>query len=94
MCAGALVWARVKRLYYAAPDLKAGAVSSRVGLLKPGLFNHSPEVVPGVREAEARRLLQDFFSRLRTNRRAGEGISSPRAGSPVTGRKWEDVRAG
>ena len=49
MCAGALVWARVDRLFYAAPDLKAGAVSSRVGLLQPGLFNHSPEVVSGVR---------------------------------------------
>ncbi len=94
MCAGALVWARVERLFYGAPDLKAGAVSSRVGLLKPGLFNHAPEVVPGVREAEARRLLQDFFSRLRTNRRAGEGVSPRRAGSPFTGRKSEDVRAG
>ena len=94
MCAGALVWARVERLFYAAPDPKAGAVSSRVALLKPGLFNHAPEVVPGVREAEARRLLQDFFSRLRANRRAGERVSSRRAGSPVTGRKPEDVRAG
>lgn len=94
MCAGALVWARVDRLFYAAPDLKAGAVSSRVGLLQPGLFNHSPEVVSGVREAAARRLLQDFFSRLRTNRRAGKGVSSRGAGSPVPGRKSEDVRAG
>ena len=94
MCAGALIWARVERLFYAAPDLKAGAVSSRVGLLKPGLFNHAPEVVAGVREAEARQLLQDFFFRLRAKRRAGERVSSRRAESPVPGRKSEDVRAG
>ena len=94
MCAGALVWARVKRLFYAAPDPKAGAVSSRAGLLKPGLFNHSPEVVSGVREAEARRLLQDFFSRLRTNRRSAGGGSSGRARIPVPGQRSEDVRAG
>ena len=94
MCAGALVWARVERLFYAAPDLKAGAVSSRVRLLRPGLFNHSPEVVPGVREAEARQLLQDFFSRLRTNRRGGKSASSRRAGSAVAGRRSENVRAG
>ena len=94
MCAGALVWARVERLFYAAPDLKAGAVSSRVGLLKPGLFNHCPEVVPGVREAEARQLLQDFFSRLRAKHRAGERVSSRRDESPAPGRKPEDVRAG
>ena len=79
MCAGALVWARVGLLVYAAPDLKAGAVSSRVGLLKPGLFNHAPQVVSGIREAEARALLQGFFSRLRTNR--------------GTGKRSEDVRA-
>lgn len=93
MCAGALVWARVERLFYAAPDPKAGAVSSRVGLLKPGLFNHAPEVVPGVHEGEARRLLQDFFSRLRANRRSGESVSSRRAESPIPGRRSEDVRA-
>ena len=94
MCAGALVWARVERLFYAAPDLKAGAVSSRAALLKPGLFNHSPEVFPGIREAEARRLLQDFFSRLRTNRRAGKSVSSLKVGGPVPGRRSEDARAG
>ena len=80
MCAGALVWARVGLLVYAAADLKAGAVSSRVGLLKPGLFNHAPEVVPGVREAESRELLQGFFSRLRTTRGAGERSEDVRAG--------------
>lgn len=93
MCAGALVWARVGRLVYAAPDLKAGAVSSRASLLSPGLFNHSPEVVPGVREAEARHLLQEFFSRLRKNRHAGERSSPLRVEMRVPGQRSEDVRA-
>lgn len=94
MCAGALVWARVGRLVYAAADPKAGAVSSRVNLLKPGQFNHSPEVVAGVREAEARQLLQDFFSRLRTKRGARDGVASLRREMTVPGRRSEDVRAG
>ena len=93
MCAGALVWARVGRLVYAASDLKAGAVSSRVDLLEPGLFNHSPEVVAGVREAEARQLLQEFFARLRTSREAGKSTSSRTLGLPVPGRRSEDLRA-
>ena len=94
MCAGALIWARVGRLVYAAPDLKSGAVSSRVDLLKPGRFNHAPEVVPGVREAEARQLLQGFFSRLRTNRGVGESGPSRRTGRPVPGETSEEIRAG
>ena len=93
MCAGALVWARVGRLVYAASDPKAGAVSSRARLLEPGLFNHAPEVVPGVRETEARQLLQDFFSRLRMTRRAVERGSSRRAAPLVPGRRSEDFGA-
>ena len=94
MCAGALVWARVGGLVYAAPDLKSGAVSSRVDLLKPGRFNHAPEVVPGVREAEARQLLQGFFSRLRRNRGGGESGPSRKTGRPVPGERSEEIRAG
>lgn len=94
MCAGALVWARVGRLVYAAPDPKAGAVSSRVNLLEPGLFNHAPEVVAGVGEAEARELLQGFFSRLRTNQRAGVSGSSRSTGRREPVERAEDVRAG
>ncbi len=68
MCAGSLVWARVKRLVYGARDPKAGAVHSHVGLFESKSVNHRVEVVSGVREADSVKLLQEFF-RLRRNPR-------------------------
>ena len=65
MCAGALVWARVGVLVYGTLDQKAGAVSSRVQLLEPGLFNHTLEVFGGIRDDESRQLLRDFFYQRR-----------------------------
>lgn len=61
MCAGALIWARVKRLVYGARDAKFGAVFSKAGLLTPQLFNHDVEVVEGILADECRQLIQEFF---------------------------------
>jgi tRNA(adenine34) deaminase len=64
MCVGALVHARIGTLVYGAPEPRTGAVSSTVrGGDLPG-HNHRFEVVTGVREAECRALMQEFF-RLR-----------------------------
>lgn len=61
MCVGALVHARIGTLVYGAAEPKTGAVVSVVrGAELPGL-NHRFEVVPGVREAECRELMQLFF---------------------------------
>ncbi|WP_406677412.1 tRNA adenosine(34) deaminase TadA [Moorella sp. ACPs] len=65
MCAGALVQARVKRLVYGAPDLRAGAVDSVVNLVENSSFNHQVEVISGIREEECRQLLKRFFQQLR-----------------------------
>ena len=65
MCAGALVWARVKRLVFGVRDEKAGAVCSKVSLLEPGLFNHRVEVVEGILAEPAREVLQSFFRQRR-----------------------------
>ncbi len=65
MCAGALIWARVKRLVFGAADEKGGAVVSKAALLEPGLFNHSVEVVSGVLAEESRVLLREFFEARR-----------------------------
>jgi len=67
MCAGALVWARVARLVFGTRDEKAGAVFSKLEVLRPGQLNHTVMVNEGVLEGECRRRLQDFFQ----NRRAG-----------------------
>ncbi|WP_338467151.1 nucleoside deaminase [Novosphingobium sp. ZN18A2] len=65
MCAGAIVHARISRLYYAAPDEKGGAVEhgSRV-FEHPGCL-HRPEVYSGMGEAEAADLLRTFFRERR-----------------------------
>ena len=65
MCCGAMIWARVSRLVFAAHDKKGGAVSSKVSLLEPGLFNHAVDVVDGVMAEESRGLLRQFFARRR-----------------------------
>jgi tRNA(adenine34) deaminase len=66
MCVGALVHARVGTLVYGAAEPRSGAVVSTVrGGELPG-HNHRFEVVGGIREAECRRLMQDFFKTRRT----------------------------
>lgn len=67
MCAGALVHARIARLVYGAPEPKAGAVVSAMGVLDTPSLNHRVEVVNGVLEPECRQLIQAFFA----SRRAG-----------------------
>ena len=61
MCVGALIAARVRRLVFGAADPKAGACVSLYRLPEDGRLNHRIEVVGGVREAECRELLQEFF---------------------------------
>lgn len=61
MCAGALMHARVKRLVYGAPDLRAGAVGTVIDVPGSAAVNHALEVTRGVLEAECRAVLQAFF---------------------------------
>jgi tRNA(adenine34) deaminase len=65
MCAGALSLARIRRLYYAAPDPKGGAVDNGVRFFASPTCHHRPEVYPGIGEAEAAALLKDFFRERR-----------------------------
>ena len=61
MCAGAIVLARVDRVVFAAWDDKAGMAGSVGDVLRHPRLNHRPEVLGGVREAEAGALLREFF---------------------------------
>jgi tRNA(adenine34) deaminase len=65
MCAGALVNARIRRLYYGCDDPKAGAARTLYRLLDDARLNHQVEVVPGVLATESAALLKSFFLRLR-----------------------------
>ena len=65
MCAGALVLARVGRVVFAAWDDRAGMAGSVGDVLRHSRLNHRPEVLGGVREAEAGALLREFFKARR-----------------------------
>ena len=61
MCAAAISFARIRRLYYAAADPKGGAVESGVRFFSAPTCLHRPEVYGGIGETEAAALLRDFF---------------------------------
>ena len=61
MCAGAISFARIRRLYYAASDPKGGAVDSGVRFFASPTCHHAPEVYSAVGENEAATLLKEFF---------------------------------
>lgn len=65
MCAGAIAHARIRRVIYAAPDPKAGAVDHGLRLFDSPSTHHHPEVVSGVGEARSSELLKVFFAQLR-----------------------------
>lgn len=61
MCAGALVNARIRRLVFATPDPKAGAIASLYQFGSDGRLNHRFEVTAGPRQHECALLLKEFF---------------------------------
>ena len=65
MCAGAIVHARIARVYYGAPDPKGGAVEHGARVFDQPQCLHRPEVYPGIGEAEAAELLRGFFQARR-----------------------------
>ncbi|ALA18104.1 MULTISPECIES: nucleoside deaminase [unclassified Chelatococcus] len=65
MCAAAISFARIRRLYFGAGDPKGGAVENGVRLYASPTCHHAPEVYGGIRESEAARLLKDFFRERR-----------------------------
>jgi tRNA(adenine34) deaminase len=65
MCAAAVSFARIRRLYYGAPDPKGGAVENGVRLYDSATCHHRPEVYGGIGEGEAVRLLKGFFRERR-----------------------------
>ena len=65
MCAGAVAFARIRRLYYGAADVKGGAVDNGVKFFASPTCHHRPEVYGGLGEAEASALLVDFFRERR-----------------------------
>ena len=65
MCAGAISFARIRRLYYGATDPKGGAVDSGVRFFASPTCHHAPDVYPSVGENKAAALLRQFFKTRR-----------------------------
>lgn len=65
MCAGAISFARLRRLYFGAADEKGGAVVSGVRFFASPTCHHTPDIYPGIGESEASLLLKTFFKERR-----------------------------
>ncbi len=68
MCAGAIAWARLRRLYYAAADPKRGAIDHGCRLFASSTAFYRPEIIAGLESAAASQLLQDFFAERRVKK--------------------------
>ena len=65
MCAAAISFARIRRLYYGAADEKGGAVEHGVRFFSAATCHHAPEVYSGIGESESAALLKAFFAERR-----------------------------
>ncbi len=65
MCAAAISFARIRRLYYAAADEKGGAVENGVRFFASASCHHRPDVYSGIAESESSALLRNFFMNRR-----------------------------
>ena len=69
MCAGALIQARIKKVYIGTMDAKTGACGSVLNLLQDYPFNHKIEVETGILGQECEKLLKQFFKELRQKKK-------------------------
>jgi tRNA(adenine34) deaminase len=67
MCAGAIVWSRIRKLVYGAFDEKAGSASTLYNIPQDRRLNHFVEIVSGIEEERSAALLRDFFRQRRAN---------------------------
>lgn len=65
MCTGAILQSRIKTLVFGAWDNNWGACGSKVNLLEEKMFNHSIEVIGGIKEKECAALTEKFFRQRR-----------------------------
>lgn len=72
MCSGALINARIRKLYIGTNDPKTGACGSKLNLLENVTFNHKIEVERNVLQKECETILKDFFKFLRERNKNGK----------------------
>ncbi len=69
MCAGALIQARIRKVYIGTMDEKTGACGSVLNLLEDYKFNHKVEVQYGICKNDCEKILKDFFKYLRKSKK-------------------------
>jgi len=69
MCAGAMIGARLKKVYIGTMDEKTGACGSILNLLEDYTFNHKVEIETGILQKECETILKDFFKELRQSKK-------------------------
>lgn len=67
MCAAVISFARIRRLYYGAPDPKSGGVEHGPRVFNHATCHHRPELYPGLGESEAGTILKTFFATRRAD---------------------------
>jgi len=72
MCAGAIIQARIDKVYIGTMDQKTGACGSVLNVLKDYKFNHKVEYETGILKEECEKILQDFFKKLRNSKEKKE----------------------
>lgn len=65
MCAGAIVYSRIAKVYYGASDVRFGCCGSVLNLASDARFNHRAEIVGGILAEECLAPIQKFFQKLR-----------------------------
>ena len=68
MCAGAIVWSRISKLYIGAMDPKAGACGSLMNIPQDERLNHFVDIETGVMEEECSLIMKEFFRKLRSSK--------------------------
>lgn len=69
MCAGAIIQARMGKLYIGTMDYKTGACGSILNVLEDYPFNHKVEYITGILKDECENILQEFFKELRKKKK-------------------------
>lgn len=73
MCSGAIVQARIPRVVIGTMNAKAGCAGSVINILQMEGFNHRVDITTGVMMEECRDIMQDFFARLRSDKKKMKG---------------------
>ena len=66
MCAGALVHARIKKLFYSSSDPKSGVIESNGSLMQSAFLNHKISYEGGILKEESSKILKNFFLKKRS----------------------------